>query len=679
MDVKHSLLRRQLKRLLQGGEPLPKDAVEFIQAVDEAYQEFDTDREMLERALELSSQELLQANAEMRAIFQAIPDMLFRINGDGLILDFKAGRTDDFVLEPERSLVGKRIQGIPVKDVGRRFKEAIREIKERGSTVTIEYSLTIQGKRNHYEARMVPLMEGQFVVIVRNITARKEAEEALTESEEKYRLLVENAKEAIFISQDGFIKFPNRNTMVLFGRSEEELSRGPWIEFVHPDDRQGMKDFLQSDPLNSNSMVPRSCRLISGDGNEFYAEISVIPTEWHGRPAEISFVHDVTEKRRLEHQLLQAQKLEAIGTLAGGIAHDFNNLLMGVQGYASLMLIKTKSGHPNYERLKSIESLVESGANLTRQLLGFARGGTYQLKATDLNGLINKTTAIFERTKKEIRVRKKFHDTLWTVEVDQGQIEQVLLNLFVNSWQAMPGGGDLFVETENVTLSEQFVNPYDAMPGRYVKISITDTGVGMEEKTLERIFEPFFTTKEMGRGAGLGLASAYGIIRKHFGIIQVHSTKGFGTTFTIYLPASSKAAPKLTASSQELLGGKETILLVDDEETILAVTREMLNGLGYDVLVSNSGPDALRLFRANKGGIDLVVLDMIMPGIGGAEVFKDLRLINPDIKVVLSSGYSINDQISELLGEKETFFIQKPFTISDLSRVIRRVLTHHEN
>jgi signal transduction histidine kinase len=238
-------------------------------------------------------------------------------------------------------------------------------------------------------------------------------------------------------------------------------------------------------------------------------------------------------KAKLQDQLQQAQKMDSLGTLAGGIAHDFNNLLMGIQGRTSLMLMRSDSSHSHFEHLKGIEDYIQSAAGLTKQLLGFARGGKYEIKTTDLNEFIKKQNLMFGRTRKEINIHERFEKNLWTVEVDQGQVEQVLLNLYVNSWQAMPGGGGLYIQTENIVIDEFFNRPYHVEPGKYVKIIVTDTGVGMDEATQQRIFDPFFTTKEMGRGTGLGLASAYGIIKNHDGFIDVYSEKGKGTTFDI--------------------------------------------------------------------------------------------------------------------------------------------------
>ena len=385
---------------------------------------------------------------------------------------------------------------------------------------------------------------------------------------------------------------------------------------------------------------------------------------------------DITDRKRLEAQLLQAQKMEAIGTLAGGIAHDFNNLLMGIQGHASLMFLGIDSDHPHFEHLNGVEDLVKRGSDLTKQLLGFAMGGKYEVRPTDLNELIEESFEIFGRTKKEIRVHKKYQKDIWTVEVDRGQIEQVLLNLYVNAWQAMPGGGDLYLQTENVRLDERYVSPFGAKPGNYVKVSVTDTGVGMDEKTQQRIFEPFFTTREMGGGTGLGLASAYGIINNHGGIINICSEKGKGATFNIYLSAAEApvSEQRLEAGENEIHQGHETVLLVDDEDMIIDVGQDMLRAAGYEALLARSGKEAIEVYKKNKDKVALVILDMIMPDMGGGEAYDRMKEINPDIKVLLSSGYSISGQATEILDRGCDGFIQKPFNIKQLSQKIRQIL-----
>ncbi|MBW2021213.1 MAG: response regulator, partial [Deltaproteobacteria bacterium] len=379
---------------------------------------------------------------------------------------------------------------------------------------------------------------------------------------------------------------------------------------------------------------------------------------------------DITDRKRLEAQLLQAQKMEAIGTLAGGIAHDFNNLLMGIQGHASLMFLDIDPEHPHFEHLRGIEDMVKRG-----QLLGFARGGKYEVRPTDLNALIEKGSEMFGRTKKEIRIHRKFQKDLWTVEVDRTQIDQVLLNLYVNAWQAMPEGGDLYIQTENVTLDENYIKHFNLEPGNYVKISVTDTGVGMDEATRQRIFEPFFTTKGMGRGTGLGLAAVYGIIKNHGGIINVYSEKDKGTSFNVYLPRSEKEiAITEEKLSDEILKGSETILLVDDEDMVINVAPEMLKAMGYRVLLARSGKEAIEVYKNSKDNIDMVILDMVMPDMGGGGVYDRIKEINPNVKVLLSSGYSIDSQASEILERGCDGFIQKPFNIKDLSLSIRKVL-----
>ena len=380
------------------------------------------------------------------------------------------------------------------------------------------------------------------------------------------------------------------------------------------------------------------------------------------------------EKEKLETQLHQAQKMEAIGTLAGGIAHDFNNLLMGLQGRVSLMLIDTHPSHTYFKYLKEIEDIVQRGAHLTKQLLGFARRGKYEIKPTDLNVLIEKSSEMFGRTQKEIRIHRKYQEGIWITEVDPSQIEQALLNLYVNAWQAMPEGGDLYLQIENVILNEDYVQPFTVKPGKYVKISVTDTGVGMGKDTQQRIFEPFFTTKEMGRGTGLGLASTYGIIKNHGGIINVYSEPGIGTTFTIYLPASEKKIIIEEKPSDPLLRGKETILLVDDEDIVIDISREMLQALGYQVLSATSGHEALELYAKHKDAINAVVLDMIMPDMGGSAIYDRLKKINPNVRCLLASGYSMNGQATEILERGCNGFIQKPFNMEQLSQKVREVL-----
>ncbi|MEW6291299.1 MAG: ATP-binding protein [Thermodesulfobacteriota bacterium] len=377
------------------------------------------------------------------------------------------------------------------------------------------------------------------------------------------------------------------------------------------------------------------------------------------------------ERARLEAQLRHAQKMEAIGTLAGGVAHDFNNLLMAILGNVMLMLLETDPRHSNYKKLKSAEECVKSAASLTRQLLGFARSGKFDVKPTDFNELVKNTTEMFARTKKEITVHTQYQENIWAVEADQSQFEQVILNLLINAWQAMPGGGDIFIRTENFTANGK--EPFPLQPGKYVNISVTDTGVGMDEATQQRIFEPFFTTKEMGRGTGLGLASVYGTIKNHGGYISVSSAPGRGATFSIYLPASEKEPVSEVRRADEVVKGSGTVLLVDDDAIIIGVGVDVLEHLGYQVMTAGSGEEAISLYEKNKDRIDIVLLDMIMPGMGGGEIFDRLKEINPDVRVLLLSGYSIDGLATKILNRGCKGFLQKTFKIADLSKKISEI------
>jgi signal transduction histidine kinase len=383
---------------------------------------------------------------------------------------------------------------------------------------------------------------------------------------------------------------------------------------------------------------------------------------------------NLEEEVQIQKEMAKYEKVEALGQMASSVAHEFNNLLMHIQGQTSLMLLDMDKSHPYYERLKSIEQAVTRGSEVSKQLLGYARDEKRDVKKIDINEIVERSSEVFGRTKKEVKIYRKYQTDVRAVEADQGQIEHILLNLYKNAWKAMPGGGELFLEVENARLDNDFVKPYDLEPGDYVKISIKDTGIGMDKASQEKIFDPFFTTKETVRGTGLGLASAYGIIKNHRGIIEVQSVKGVGTTFSIYLPAMDRAIKQET----EVLSGhtpdQSTVLLVDDEEMIIEVGKEMLEKMNYKVFTTQNGTEAVEIFNENKDNIDLIILDLVMPDMGGGELYDRMREINPDVKVILSSGYSMNGEASAILARGCDGFIQKPFTMNDLSSKIRVIL-----
>jgi len=509
-------------------------------------------------------------------------------------------------------------------------------------------------------------------VVVHDATERRLAEEALRKSEERYRLLVDHAGEGIFIDQDDVIKFPNPKARQILEYSEEELAGMRFIDLVHPHDRGLLQCMRPKD--GPNPKESSTLRLLNKSGDEVWLEVKAVPIIWDGSPALLHLLRDVTPQKTLEAQLMYVQKMEAIGTLAGGIAHNFNNLLMGIQGNLSLMLMDTTHSHPQMDRLTTIEKLIESGSKLTGQLLGYARGGKYEARPTDLNRLVRETSQTFGLTKKEIAIHLDLSPDLWNAAADRAQIEEVLMNLFVNAADAMPRGGDLFLTTRNVTETALQGKPFKVEPGNYALISVRDKGSGIDKKIMDRIFDPFFTTKPVGRGTGLGLASAYGIVKAHNGYIDVESEQGAGACFYLYLPSPNHPVVQETPVPSWPIRGDETLLVVDDEESVLKVAQLMLERLGYRVLAAKNGKEAIQMFSGCKESIHMVILDMIMPDMGGGMLYEKLKSIDPGLKALLSSGYSLDGQAMEILKQGCNGFIQKPFGVADLSRKVRDIL-----
>ncbi|MFC1533710.1 response regulator [Thermodesulfobacteriota bacterium] len=516
-----------------------------------------------------------------------------------------------------------------------------------------------------------------FRGILRDITDRKVAEEALQESEERFRFLVEESPLGICLTDKlNANKYINPRFIQIFGYALEEIPIGKnWFRKAFPDKKYRssvIKHWLNG--LKNNGVGearPQTYDVCCKDGS-----IKVI----HFRPVkmeageQITFCEDITDRKNLEAQLLQAQKMESLSTLAGGMAHNFNNLLMGIQGNSSLILSETKDSHPHFKRLRNIDKLVQSGSKLTHQLLGYARKGSHEVNSISLNQLVTETSETFGMARKEIRIRRELSDNGSRIIADQSQIEQVLLNLYVNAADAMPNGGDLFLETRDVKAENLTDKPYKIKPGKYVLLSVSDTGMGMDRKTKECIFDPFFTTKGLGKGTGLGLASVYGIIKAHGGYIDVDSKKGYGTEIYIYLPKSEKALDIVLKKPSKIVKGKGTILIVDDESLVLEVVVEYLRSLEYNVLHAKGGNEAITIYKEKKEDIDLVILDLIMPDMGGGEAFDTMKSINPDIKVLLSSGYSVDGRATEILKRGCNSFIQKPFDMETLSQSINEVL-----
>ena len=514
---------------------------------------------------------------------------------------------------------------------------------------------------------------------------RKRNEQALVESERKYRNIIRTIEDGYYETDlDGNLTLTNQALCNMLGYAEEELLGKSTASCMDGTSDEAIKRSFRAVLDSSRSGKPLALQLRRKDGSLRFVE-TVVSAITNENDIQIGFrgiARDITERinaekerKAMEAKLQQSQRLESLGTLAGGIAHDFNNILMGIQGRVELMLHNIGDEHPHHHQLVQIKNYLHSAAGLTRRLLGFARGGKYEVRTLNLNALLDKSIKMFGPTKKEISIHCRSADNLPPIEADASQIEQVLLNMLVNAGQAMPKGGTITIETATRNIGMDEARFQDISPGDYIQLSISDNGKGMSMETMKKIFDPFFTTKPTGHGTGLGLAMAYGFIRNHAGAISVDSTIDKGTCFTLLLPASKKPLSLEEPLPHTVAKGSEIILLVDDEPMILEIGREILAALGYEVLTASSGKEAIDVYSRNRDQISLSILDMIMPHMSGGELFDRMAAINPQVKVLLASGYSIEGEAREILGRGCKGFIQKPFSISELSQKIRTILS----
>jgi len=635
--------------------------------------------------IDKSEQELRQSEEKYRNILDNIEDGYFEVDISGNFTFFNDS-IQRILGYPKSEMLGMNYKKYMDEENAKRVFQLFNRVYNIGEpSKGFDWQIITKDEARRYVEASVSLItdsDGQpqgFRGIVRDVTERKQTEEMLRQSEERFRTVLEaNPDPVIVCDMEERVIFVNPSFSNVFGWALEECL-GEKMDFFVPKENRHETNLLVKDILTGNSLsgIESVRRTKKGDIIPVSISGSIFYDNSHNPAGSVINLRDISEQKKLQAQLELAQRMEAIGTLAGGIAHDFNNLLMIIQGNASLLSFELNPYDSRCEYLRSIEKSVNSGAKLTRQLLGYARKGKYLTKPINFNQLVSDTIDTLGRTRKDITIYRELERDLYSIEADQGQIEQVLLNLYVNALEAMPEGGKLFLKTKNVTHEDIKSKFFKTKPGNYIQFMVKDTGIGMNKETQQRIFEPFFTTKQRGRGTGLGLASVFGIIKSHSGYIDVKSKIGHGTAFYIYLPALNHKAEISCEPDSRIINGTGTVLLVDDEELVLDVGSRYLKKLGYNVLEASGGQRAVNLYEDKKNTIDLVILDLIMPGMSGKEVYERLKNINPNVKVLLSSGYSIEGQATEIINCGCDGFIQKPFSMNEMSGKLSEILHYN--
>ena len=610
------------------------------------------------------------SEAQALALLNALPDLLFEIDADGRIHDYR-GSLDRLYVSPE-TFLGKTVDQILPAHARQAVNAGIAETVATGLHRGASYFLDVSGTRRWFEVSMAAkdAARSRLIALVRDITERKQAQE-------RVRTMLSALPDLLLVlSRDGTYLELHTPSLELLPTTPEQLLGNCVRRHLPPVIAEACLRQIDA-TLTTGQMQVAEYELMFGPNDRRRYEVRTVPRE---DETVLALVRDISERMRaakekaaLEEQLRHAQKMEAIGTLAGGVAHDFNNILGGLLGNLSL-LERMLGGEGELEQIHEMKELVQRGADLSKQLLGFSRRGKYNVQPLDLARVVQKASAMFGRTRPDLMIRCQFAPGLHAVLMDYTQLEQVLLNLFVNAGQAMPDGGLLSVRAENTTLSESQTLSLGARPGQFVKLAVSDTGCGMDVATMARIFEPFFTTKAAGQGTGLGLASVYGIVRNHGGLIEVQSEPDKGACFTLFLPSSPLAVEANALPQAVGQPGRGTLLFVDDEPSIRKVFSLLLSSYGYKVLLAESGQDAIRQVKAHRDVLQIVVLDLTMPGLSGAKTFEILRELAPELKVLLVSGHAEERQARDLLAKGAQGFLQKPFDGATLVQKLSTIL-----
>lgn len=626
---------------------------------------------------------LRESEGKKAAILSAQPDLMFYLDRAGTHVEW-AGNSADLAVRPEEFL-GRTVRDVLDADVADLYETSIERCLNSKSMQRFEYELDAGGARRSYEARMVPGGDDRVMTIVRDVTAVRQAEEERKKTEEQYRSLVQHATYGIYRSTAGgkFLMVNPALVRMLGYESEEELLA---VDLPDLFDDPGTRSAAVGATLDAGTVRGLEVVWKRKDGTPITILLSGYAVE--GEDGEVEFfemmAEDVSERKELEEQLRQAQKMEAIGRLTGGIAHDFNNLLTVIRGNAELASDPATTPEELLRSMSNIVAATRRGGATIRQLLGFSRKADLKVEPTDLGALVRELEPMLVRvTPEKIRLNFEMEDDLRAVAADRGSVEQMIINLVNNARDAMPEGGDLRVSITNAVLDDEYVLDHSgAEPGEYVCISVSDTGVGMTAATRRKLFEPFFTTKPVGAGTGLGMAMVYGLMKQHRGYVHVYSEPGAGTRVRLYFPATSAdtaiVETKQAARLAEV-GGGETILLVEDEDDVRSIGRRVLERYGYEVIPASDGVEALEIYRAKRGAIDLVLSDTVMPHMGGVQLYRELCQEQDPPRFVLCSGYR-REELSEIEDIRDEIgFLEKPWEVKALLEKVRTELGKWES
>ena len=642
----------------------------------------DLEAEVAER--KRKEEALRESEERYRSLFNKASDGIVIISSDGKLIDVN----ESFARMHGYSR-GELLR-MNIRDLD--TKEAARLIPERMRQLLAGEILAFDVEHHHKDGHVFPLEVSANLVSIggesciqsfhRDITERKRAEAALREREEQVATILRAATDGFWVT-DRKGRFLEVNDAVcrILGYRREELLRMSVSDIEAVEKQEEILQKVQRIMERGSDQFEGLHRCKDGSLRNVEINVNYLPPP-HDR--FFAFLHDITERRRaeeerrkLERQLQTAQKMESVGTLAGGIAHDFNNVLTVIIGFGEMLKLRIAKDPKAVSDLDEILRAAERASVLTRQILTFARRQIIELDNLDLNRVVTDLEKLLRKvTREDIGIRILLADGMPTIRADQGQLEQVLMNLALNAGDAMPGGGQLAIETQEAWLEEEFVKQYPYMKaGRYAVLSVSDTGIGMDEGTRERIFEPFFTTKGPNKGTGLGLSVVYGVVKQHNGFIHVYSEPGKGTTFRIYFPALEVPPDsKVDAAREVIHGGNETILLAEDNESVRHLAEQTLITYGYRVLTACDGEEAADIFLRHQKEIAIAVLDVVMPKMGGKQAYDGMVAMAPGLKVLFISGYSANAIHDSFVLHQGIPFLQKPFGPSDLARLVREVL-----